>query len=146
VNAVAANDFLDSSGSFWDGRREVRVGPQRPLAVVFLDCLRMLSSHAADFVAHAGERTATLEEDMAAAREERKALPDLHIKILQMLAERDLAAVYWMASGTNTQEGLGFPATGRKISIPGMTIFRFQDGTMRLRSGRLRGSSLPLQR
>jgi predicted ester cyclase len=97
-------------------------------------------------VAHAGERTATLEEDMAAAREERKALPDLHIKILQMLAERDLVAVYWMASGTNTQEGLGFPATGRKISIPGMTIFRFQDGTMRLRSGRLRGSSLPLQR
>jgi steroid delta-isomerase-like uncharacterized protein len=107
---------------------------------------RYAESHAADFVAHAGERTATLEEDMAAAREERKALPDLHIKILQMLAERDLVAVYWMASGTNTQEGLGFPATGRKISIPGMTIFRFQDGTMRLRSGRLRGSSLPLQR
>jgi steroid delta-isomerase-like uncharacterized protein len=92
---------------------------------------RYAESHAADFVAHAGERTATLEEDMTAAKEERKALPDLHIKILQMLAERDLVAVYWMASGTNTQEGMGFPATGRRISIPGMTIFRFQNGKIR---------------
>jgi predicted ester cyclase len=31
-------------------------------------------------------------------------------------------------SGTNTQAGMGFPATGRKIESDGVTIFRFEDG------------------
>jgi restriction endonuclease len=50
-------------------------------------------SHAKDFVAHAGNHDATLEEDIAAAREERKALPDLRVSVNQILAERDLVAV-----------------------------------------------------
>jgi steroid delta-isomerase-like uncharacterized protein len=89
---------------------------------------RYAESHAKDFVAHAGDREATLEEDMAAAKEERKALPDMKVKVNQILAERDLVAVYWNASGTNTQAGMGFPATGKKITIDGMTIFRFKTG------------------
>jgi predicted ester cyclase len=44
----------------------------------------------------------TLEEDIAAAREERKAIPDLHFKINEIIGERDLVLVYWTASGTNT--------------------------------------------
>jgi steroid delta-isomerase-like uncharacterized protein len=87
-------------------------------------------SHAKDFVAHAGNHDATLEEDIAAAREERKALPDLRVSVNQILAERDLVAVYWTASGTNTQAGMGFPATGKKIKIDGMTIFRLKAGTI----------------
>jgi steroid delta-isomerase-like uncharacterized protein len=85
-------------------------------------------SHAKDFVAHAGNHDATLEEDIAAAREERKALPDLRVSVNQILAERDLVAVYWTASGTNTQAGMGFPATGKKIKIDGMTMFRLKAG------------------
>jgi steroid delta-isomerase-like uncharacterized protein len=85
-------------------------------------------SHAKDFVAHGENHEYTLEEDMAAAREERKALPDMQVKVNQILAERDLVAVYWTASGTNTQAGMGFPATGKKIKIDGMTIFRFKAG------------------
>jgi steroid delta-isomerase-like uncharacterized protein len=85
-------------------------------------------SHAADFVAHGREHDATLAEDMAAAKEERKALPDMRVKVNQMVAEADLVAVYWTASGTNSQEGMGFPATGKKITVPGMTIFRFKNG------------------
>jgi steroid delta-isomerase-like uncharacterized protein len=85
-------------------------------------------SHAKDFVAHAGNHDATLEEDIAAAREERKALPDLRVSVNQILAERDLVAVYWTASGTNTQAGMGFPATGKKIKIDGMTLFRLKVG------------------
>ena len=86
------------------------------------------ASHAADFVAHAGDHEATLEEDIAAAKEERKALPDMKVTVNQILAERDLVAVYWTASGTNTAAGMGFPATGRKIKIDGMTLFRFKAG------------------
>jgi steroid delta-isomerase-like uncharacterized protein len=85
-------------------------------------------SHAPNFVAHSRTHDFTLEEDMAAAREERKAVPDLHIKVNEIMAERDLVFVYWTASGTNTHEGMGFPATGRSFTEPGVTLFRFKAG------------------
>lgn len=87
-------------------------------------------SHAPEFVVHGRTRDATLEEDMAAAREERKALPDLHVKVNEIMAERDLVFVYWTASGTNTHEGMGFPATGKSFTELGMTLFRFKAGKM----------------
>ena len=83
-------------------------------------------SHTADFVAHGSDHDATLTEDMAAAQEERKALPDMRVQVKQMVAEGDVVVVYWIASGTNTHEGMGLPATGRKVVVPGMTIFRFK--------------------
>ena len=85
-------------------------------------------SHAPNFVAHGRTEDATLEEDMSAAREERKAVPDLHFKINEIIAERDLVLVYWTASGTNTHEGMGLPATGKGFREPGMTLFRFKAG------------------
>lgn len=83
-------------------------------------------SHAKEFVAHGANHDATLEEDMAAAREERQAMPDMRVTVNQMVAEKDLVAVYWTVAGTNTQAGMGFPATGKKIEISGMTLFRFK--------------------
>jgi steroid delta-isomerase-like uncharacterized protein len=85
-------------------------------------------SHTKDFVTHGENHEYTLEEDLAAAKEERKALPDMIVKVNRILAERDFVAVDWTASGTNTQAGMGFPATGKKIKIEGMTIFRFKAG------------------
>src|SRR5450755_958196 len=76
-------------------------------------------SHANDFVAHGENHEYTLVEDMAAAKEERKALPDMKVKVNQILVEQDLGAVYWTSSGTNTQAGMGFPATGKKIKTDG---------------------------
>jgi steroid delta-isomerase-like uncharacterized protein len=84
--------------------------------------------HSRDFVAHAGDRTGTLEEDLAYAREERKAVPDMSFRVNRMVAEKDLVVVHFTVSGTNTQAGMGFPATGKKIASDGMTIFRFKDG------------------
>ncbi len=89
---------------------------------------RYAESHSKDFVAHAGDHEATLEEDMVAAREERKALPDMKMSINHMVADGDLVAVHWTASGTNTQAGMGFPATGKTVKIDGMTLFRFKNG------------------
>lgn len=68
---------------------------------------------------------------MAAARDERTALPDMQIAVNRMVAEGDPVAVHWTAWGTNTQPGMGFPATGKKIRISGMTIFRFKAGKFR---------------
>ena len=92
---------------------------------------RYAESHSKDFVAHGETRDGSLEEDMAAAKEERQALPDMKIRVNQILAERDLVAVYWTAWGTNARPGMGFPATGKKISVDGMTIFRFKEGKIR---------------
>lgn len=85
-------------------------------------------SHAPNFVAHGGTHDATLDEDRADAREERKTAPDLHFKINEIMGERDLVLVYWTASGTNTHEGMGFPATGKRFTTTGMTLFRFKAG------------------
>jgi len=85
-------------------------------------------SHAPDFVAHAEGRLASLDEDMAAAREQRKAVPDMRVKVNHMVAEGNLVSVYWTASGTNTAAGWGMPATGKSLSVHGMTLFRFARG------------------
>jgi steroid delta-isomerase-like uncharacterized protein len=85
-------------------------------------------SHAPDFVAHAEGRLASLEEDISAAREQRKALPDMRVKVNHIVAEGDLVSVYWTASGTNTAAGWGIPATGKSVSVSGMTLFRFARG------------------
>jgi steroid delta-isomerase-like uncharacterized protein len=85
-------------------------------------------SHATNFVAHGDGHDYTLAEDMAAAKDERSALPDMRVKVNEVVAERDLVSVFWTASGTNTHEGMGFPATGKRITVNGMTLFRFQNG------------------
>ncbi len=85
-------------------------------------------SHTTDFAAHGAERDFTLAEDMSAAREERNAMPDMQVAVNHLLAEEDLVAVHWTASGTNAQPGMGLPATGKKIKVSGMTIFRFKGG------------------
>ena len=85
-------------------------------------------SHAPDFVAHAEGHLASLEEDMTAAREQRKAMPDMRVKVSHIVAEGDLVSVYWTASGTNTAAGWGIPATGKSVSVSGMTLFRFERG------------------
>ncbi len=85
-------------------------------------------SHAPDFVAHAEGHLASLEEDMTAAREQRKALPDMRVKVDHIVAEGDLVSVHWTISGTNTAAGAGMPATGKSVSASGMTLFRFERG------------------
>ena len=84
--------------------------------------------HTADFVGHSAEGDFTLADDLAAAREERTAMPDMQFAIKHMVAEADLVVVHWTAWGTNTQPGMGLPATGKPIKISGMTLFRFKAG------------------
>jgi steroid delta-isomerase-like uncharacterized protein len=88
-------------------------------------------SHAPDFVAHSEGRLASLDEDMSAAREQRKALPDMRVKVNHIIAEGDLVSIYWTASGTNTAAGWGIPATGKSVSASGMTLFRFERGLIK---------------
>lgn len=84
--------------------------------------------HTPDFVSHGATRDAGLDEDRRAVVGWKAAAPDLVIHVERMVAERDMVAVHWIGTGTNTGEGNGFPATGRKITARGMTFFRFRDG------------------
>ncbi|MGE5276868.1 MAG: ester cyclase [Acidobacteriota bacterium] len=84
-----------------------------------------LAIHTPDFVAHAGAKSAGLEEDLQFSRGWRQAFPDLVVSVNQMVAEGDRVAVYWTARGTNTGAGNGLPATGKSIEATGITIFRF---------------------
>ena len=84
--------------------------------------------HTADFVGHGYQRDFTLADDLAAAREERTAFPDMQFAVNHIVAEGDLVVVDWTAWGTNTEPGMGLPATGKPARVPGMTLFRFKAG------------------
>ncbi len=84
--------------------------------------------HTPDFVAHGATRDADLEEDRQAVIGWKAAAPDMTIHVDHLVAEGDMVAVRWTGLGTNTGEGNGLPATGRKVTARGMTFFRFRDG------------------
>ncbi len=58
--------------------------------------------------------------------ESRRAMPDIHVEIKDMIAEDDKAVCRWVCSGTMTKEAFGIPATGKKATWTGMTINRYE--------------------
>jgi len=87
--------------------------------------------YAGDFVNHGFHRDATLAEDQAAQRFEKQACPDLKMTVGPMVAEGDMVSVLWTARGTNTVRVGWLPATGAKIELRGITIWRIADGKIR---------------
>jgi steroid delta-isomerase-like uncharacterized protein len=59
------------------------------------------------------------------------AFPDGTITVDDDFAEGDFVASRWTGTGTNTGEFLGMPATGRQITVEGMTFSRIEGGTVR---------------
>src|SRR5262249_29061529 len=89
---------------------------------------RATEFYAPDFVNHGVHRDASLAEDQAAARGWKQAFPDLAYDIQMLVAEGDAVAVLWIGHGTNTGVGNGLPATGKKGTLRGVTIWRIVDG------------------
>ena len=61
----------------------------------------------------------------------RTAFPDLRFTIEDLFGEGERVAVRWSLVGTQTGEFRGKPPTGKQVKLPGNTIFRVQDGTIR---------------
>lgn len=59
------------------------------------------------------------------ARAFRAAFPDLQWRIDLLLADGDLVAARWTASGTHTGSWAGRAPTGRRAEFSGVNIFRF---------------------
>jgi predicted ester cyclase len=87
--------------------------------------------YATDFVNHGLHRDAGLAEDQAAVHFEKRACPDLKIAYGPMVAEGDLVSVLWVFRGSNTARSGWLPATGARIELRGITIWRISDGKIR---------------
>jgi steroid delta-isomerase-like uncharacterized protein len=80
------------------------------------------------FVAHAGGKDYSLDEDNRSGQAIRVAVPDLQVTVDHLIGESDLVAVRWRARGTNSVAAAGMPGKGATMEVEGMTIFRFKDG------------------
>jgi len=60
----------------------------------------------------------------------KRAFPDLRIQEDMAIAEGDLVAAHWTASGTHTGPAFaGLPAaSGRRFEITGMSFYRVREG------------------
>ncbi len=56
------------------------------------------------------------------------AFGDARWTIHDVFAVDDVVIVRWSGAGTHTAELNGLPATGRKVSVPGIMISRIRDG------------------
>jgi len=87
--------------------------------------------YAKDFVNHGVHRDVTLEEDQTALKGWHQAFSDIAIVPEKLIAEGDLVTIYWIARGTNTGTGNGLPATGKKVELAGITIWRIVDSKIK---------------
>jgi steroid delta-isomerase-like uncharacterized protein len=58
----------------------------------------------------------------------REGMPDVQVRIDEIVVEDDRAAVATMIEGTHTGAMMGIEATGRRISVRGIDMVRVADG------------------
>jgi steroid delta-isomerase-like uncharacterized protein len=58
----------------------------------------------------------------------RTAFPDTHLTIEEQIAEGDMVASRWTATGTHQGPLMGIPPSGKRVTIAGITITRFASG------------------
>jgi predicted ester cyclase len=58
----------------------------------------------------------------------REVFPDVHITVDDLVAEDDRVAVLWTATMTHLGDGLGFPASLKKVSFQGSSFLVYRDG------------------
>jgi steroid delta-isomerase-like uncharacterized protein len=88
--------------------------------------------YAPDFQNHGLYRSVDLKTDQEAVHAEKKAFPDLRMRVQEIVAEGDKVAVLWTFQGTHTGPGYeGLPPTGTAVELRGITIWRMVDGRIR---------------
>lgn len=58
----------------------------------------------------------------------RSAFPDSALRVDEEIAEGEKVVVRWTFSGTHKGSFMGIPATGKKVTWTGITIYRIADG------------------
>ncbi len=57
--------------------------------------------------------------------------PDGKITVDEVIAEGEIVAHRWTATGTNTGELMGMPPTGKQVTVTGIAYARIVDGQLR---------------
>jgi steroid delta-isomerase-like uncharacterized protein len=68
------------------------------------------------------------EEFAKSCKSFREAFPDIRITVDDIVAEGDKVAVRWTAMMTHTGDGLGFPATSKKVRVAGSSFLICENG------------------
>ncbi|NIK59321.1 ester cyclase [Kribbella shirazensis] len=94
---------------------------------------------AEDFVNHDPPFGVTPDRDgmRNAGRLMRTAFPDWRSELHALIAEGDIVVERFTAGGTHRGEVMGVPPTGRRVTLPGINIFRLRDGLIVERWGQL---------
>jgi steroid delta-isomerase-like uncharacterized protein len=69
-----------------------------------------------------------IEEQKEFVRAQHVALGNLHLTILDLLAEGDQVAIHWRIDGTHKGDFLGVAATGKPVTFQGIALLRITDG------------------
>ncbi len=81
-----------------------------------------------DFIYHSAEGDMNAEQYKGLSRAYFIAFPDLNITTDYLVAEGDKVVKVWTANSTHKGELMGIPATGKRIVVKGIEMFRIQDG------------------
>ena len=85
--------------------------------------------YATDFIIHDPlQGDGDLEYFKQYARGVLTGIPDLHIATDDLIAEGDQVVKRWTARGTHKGNFMGVPATGNRIEVTGIEIFRIAGG------------------
>ena len=69
-----------------------------------------------------------IEEQKEFVRAQHAALGNLHLTILDLLAEGDQVAIHWRIDGTHKGDFLGVAATGKPVTFQGIALLRITGG------------------
>ena len=58
----------------------------------------------------------------------REAFPDIHFEVEEQLAEGEMVATRWTATGTHEGELMGIAPSLKQVTVTGITIDRFDEG------------------
>jgi steroid delta-isomerase-like uncharacterized protein len=81
-----------------------------------------------DFIMHFANGDQNSEQYKGLCQAYFTAFPDLHITTDDLVAEGDKVTKVWTANSTHNGEFMGIPATGKRIVVKGIEVFRIADG------------------
>lgn len=58
----------------------------------------------------------------------RAGLPDMTMTVEDAIGEDDRAVILWRLRATHSGDLFGLPPTGKKVEMPGVSVFRITDG------------------
>jgi steroid delta-isomerase-like uncharacterized protein len=58
----------------------------------------------------------------------RSSFSDIHVEVHQTVSEGDMTMARCEVTGIHTGDGLGWPATGKRVTFTGMCLVRLRDG------------------